>query len=163
MRLRTVLALAFTVALTACDRTHGPNEFDPARGVIFPATKASSLTFHCGKHRLISDGSWTPSSRDVERLEAKLAPLLAWKLPTTSPTGEARTVTAYYRQYGGLTVGGMPVIFINGFRENRVELSLDRNEWRIDAIDACGGGQQWYFTAVYDPQTDAVSDFAFSQ
>ena len=101
--MKRLLVLAFL--LTACDAERPRDQFDPERGVVFPASDAMRLTVQCVREPLHVDGTWLPTSAEIDRLEQKLAVVLAKRLRELPPNGQERSVAAYYRQYGGISVG----------------------------------------------------------
>jgi len=164
MMRRALLMLACVLALAACGPSHNPDRLDPSRGAIFPANKAERLTFRCGVRSVNIEGTWPPTAADIAHLEARLGPVLRAKLKALPFNVQGTAIDVYYRQYGGIVAGGAKYIHINGFREDRVRF-MRPDEWRTAAVTVCGGGlgDAWHFTALYDPQSDRIGNFKFSQ
>ncbi|HEY0107964.1 MAG TPA: hypothetical protein VGB91_17915 [Rhizomicrobium sp.] len=120
---------------------------NPVWGVIFPAEKAPLLARQCSRSTPRAEGAWQPTPADIARLEPGLTRTLA--AAQVQPG-------AYYRQYGGLIVGGRHIIYVNGARNAVVQ-----GDWRDVAISICDGGAL-AFGVEYDPASGAFSHFAFN-
>ena len=119
---------------------------NPNWGVIFPAEKAAQLTRQCSRSAPRPEGAWLPTPEDIARLEPGLTRTLA----------DAQVQPgAYYRQYGGLIVGGRRIIYVNGVRN-----AVATADWRDAPISICDGGALG-FGVEYDPATGTFSHFAF--
>jgi hypothetical protein len=143
MRIRWTI-LVFALALPAAAAT---TPLNPYWGVIFPAEQAASLTRQCSRTTPRPEGAWQPLPSDIAKLEPGLANLLI---------AQKVQPGAYYRQYGGLTVGGRHLIYVNGVRN-----AVVRADWRSNAISICDGGAL-AFGVEYDPATGAFAHFAFN-
>jgi hypothetical protein len=135
----TMLAWAGTAAAA----TVGLN---PYWGVIFPAAQAPQLARQCSRETPRAEGVWQPAPSDIARLESGLTPLLVQHQVQPG---------AYYRQYGGLIVGGRKIIYVNGARN-----AVVHGDWRSTPISICDGGAL-AFGVEYDPATGAFAHFAF--
>ncbi len=136
------LALAWPAAAFAAT-----SPLNPYWGVIFPAEQAPTLARQCSRATPRAEGAWQPQPADIAKLEAGLTRVLvAAKLQPG----------AYYRQYGGLTVGGRHIIYVNGARN-----AIVHPDWRTNAISICDGGAL-AFGVEYDPATGAFAHFAFN-
>ena len=120
---------------------------NPYWGVIFPAEQAPALARQCSRAAPRAEGAWQPLPSDIAKLEPGLTRVLV----------EAKVQPgAYYRQYGGLTVSGRHIIYVNGARN-----AIVHADWRTNAISICDGGAL-AFGVEYDPATGAFSHFAFN-
>lgn len=141
---RAALAAALLLASAAGAATLPLN---PAWGVIFPAAQAPLLARQCSRATPSAEGVWQPAAADIVRLEAGLTRLLAAQ--NVQPA-------AYYRQYGGLIVGGRRLIYVNGARN-----AVVHGDWRTNAISICDGGAL-AFGVEYDPASGTFAHFAFN-
>jgi hypothetical protein len=135
-------------------------------GVLFPEQSAESLTHQCGRPMPgVAQGTWIPDAVMVANLEDALLPALQQALDRKTPSEPRRLFARdYYRQYGGLIVGGKRIIYINGFhRASMAWLGHAREEtnWRTSAVRACDGWLR-YFGAEYDPDTRQVYAIEFN-
>jgi hypothetical protein len=136
-------------------------------GVLFPEQSAESLTHQCGRPMsgVVLD-TWIPDAIMIANLEDALFPALQHALDRKAPSEPGRWLARdYYRQYGGLIVGGKRIIYINGFHRTFLtwfghapELATD---WRSIAVRVCDGWLQ-YFGAEYDPDTRHVYAIEFN-
>ena len=62
----------------------------------------------------------------------------------------------YYRQYSGLVVGGMRIIYVNGAHRQYVD-----EHWRQEAFDICHAGPR-AFDLVYFPLIRTRGRFRFN-
>lgn len=120
---------------------------NPAWGIVFPSAQAPLLARQCSRETPRAEGVWQPAPSDIARLEPGLAQML---LAAKVQPG------AYYRQYGGLVVGGRKIIYVNGSR-NAVTLP----NWQTTPISICDGGAL-AFGVEYDPATGRFANFAFN-
>ena len=96
---------------------------NPNWGVIFPAERAPALARQCSRATPRAEGAWQPLPSDIAKLEPGLTRLLV----------DAKVQPgAYYRQYGGLTVGRRHIIYVNGARN-----AIVHADWRTNAISIC--------------------------
>src|ERR1700759_4933111 len=146
--MRPLLAFLVAVALwPAAASAAGPSPLNPVWGVVFPAEQAPLLARQCSRATPRAEGAWLPAPADIAKLEAGLGRVL---------TDAKVQPGAYYRQYGGLVVGGRHIIYVNGAR-NAVILP----SWRGVPISICDGGAL-AFGVEYDPATGAFAHFAFN-
>jgi hypothetical protein len=143
MRLASIFLLA-ALAVPAAAATTAVN---PAWGVIFPAEKAVQLTRQCSRSAPRPEGAWQPTPEDIAKLEPGLTRTLA--AAQVQPG-------AYYRQYGGLIVGGHHIIYVNGARN-----AVVHGDWRNVAILICDGGAL-AFGVEYDPANGTFSHLEFN-
>jgi hypothetical protein len=143
--MRVVLALLIA-ALLPTAAASAPS-LNPNWGTIFPAAQAPQLARQCSRSAPRAEGAWQPTAADIVKLEPGLANAL---------TGAQVQAGAYYRQYGGLIVGGRHIIYVNGARNAVVHA-----DWRTAAISICDGGAL-AFGVEYDPATGAFANFTFN-
>ncbi len=142
--IRIVLAAALLWPTVPVAATTAVN---PNWGVIFPAERAAALTRQCSRSAPRPEGAWLPTLDDIARLEPGLTRALA----------DAQVQPgAYYRQYGGLIVGGRRIIYVNGVRN-----AVAGGDWRDAPISICDGGAL-AFGVEYDPASGAFSHFEFN-
>jgi hypothetical protein len=101
----------------------------------------------------------------IANLEDALLPALQLALDRRPPSETPLLARDYYRQYGGLIVGGKRIIYVNGFHRWFLARS-GRNadawtRWRTIAVRVCDGGLE-YFGAEYDPDTRQVDAIEFN-
>src|ERR1700710_444972 len=147
MRMRPVLALLVAVALWPAVALAGGAPLNPAWGVVFPGAPAPLLARQCSRTAPRAEGAWLPAPADIAKLEAGLGKVL---------TGANVQPGAYFRQYGGLIVGGRHIIYVNGGRSPAVHA-----DWRTVPIGLCDGGAL-VFGVEFDPATGAFAHFAFN-
>jgi hypothetical protein len=149
-----LIACAFATSLALATTTQEAAQlFDPTHGVILSGSEGKSVVEACG-------GASAPSSRaltpiDIDRLERKLAPLLAEDLRNN---GSSALPRQYYRQYAAGRLGQRPAIFVNGFHEYHVLSAGNDSNWRRVAVDATDGGDS-YWCAVYIKETGEFVKF----
>ena len=94
-------------------------------------------------------GTWLPKHAQTADLEAKLGGLTRTVLVAAQVQPGA-----YYRQYGGLIVGGHRIIYVNGFQRAMIDSSQSKaGPSRLAAMPAlvCDGGAL-AFGVEYDPR-----------
>lgn len=104
-------------------------------------------------------GSWSPSSADVLRVEAKLAQLLVEECRRLPRGNHEVNLTSYYRQYAGVLRGASHVVIVVGFVKKIGEFR--ERGWRQTAV-AIGDGGQSVFATVYDIAEDQFTWFRFN-
>lgn len=135
--------------------------FDANTGAVFAGDKARELIHQCSR---VSpgpiEGTWTPSSAEINQLEPELVGFL-WSQPSRS--GAGAEPWDYYRQYGGLIIGGRRVIYVNGFQRGLLDNPNPAHpfDWRTQVMSVCDGGDI-VFGVEYDPATHAFAHFAFN-
>jgi hypothetical protein len=72
----------------------------------------------------------------------------------------------YYRQYGGIVVGGRRIVYINAFHGLILYWAATVRparpiDWQHVAVDACGGGTM-FFGAEFDVASAEIAVFAFN-
>jgi hypothetical protein len=77
----------------------------------------------------------------------------------------------YYRQYGGLVVGGRRIVYVNSVHQDIARNMYDREDargfypapdaWRERAIQVCDGGPI-VFGVEYDSEAETFGNFAFN-
>jgi hypothetical protein len=166
--MRAFIILAFLcVAGSALAQTD--DAFQPNTGAIFPAHSARVLTNQCSRFAPDPEGVWTPSAEDIARLEPTLFSLVNDELRREGDQYGPRTAASYYRQYGGLIVGGRRIIYINGvvnLEQRMIAMSeITRNhrslDWRTQTFLLCDGGTTT-FGVEYDVATHSFQNFQFN-
>lgn len=116
---RAMLALGLTLAeVLVLQAASGAttDELNPEWGVIFPASKATSITF-ADNNRV--SGAWSPGESDVRMIEPLLASAMRGAFDRAAYGGKSPLrVSSYYRQYGGVYMGGKRLIIVNAFHRS---------------------------------------------
>jgi hypothetical protein len=158
-------------------------QLDPARGAVLAEPSATGSwgapLIDSASHRVWScsvikvpsvAGVWIPSRQQIRSVEPILARVIAESLGARP---QLPSINDYYRQYVGIVVGGRRLIFINGFHKSFFEaLRHDHAsdprgrppasfDWRRKQVQVCDGGE-YYFGAVYDPDSATVDQFGFN-
>lgn len=138
--------------------------FAPHTSAIFLGESARQLVRLCGHPPLGPiEGVWTPSEADIAMLEPALFALLGRELRRT---GSDRTPEGYYRQYGGLILGGRRVIYVNGFAAEVVHsmhrLMTPWVDWRTVSMTVCGDDPV-AFRVEYDPAHRSFPSFEYNR
>jgi hypothetical protein len=152
---RSYFSGAMIVALAWAQCAYaGP--FLPERGVIFPRDKAIALTRTCSRPRPGPvEGTWTPKPRQIAELESGLPQEFARAAARAQhPDLNAEN---YYRQYGGLIIGGRKIIYVNA---SSLPQGNSRRDWHVLPIIACDDGVRG-FGVEYDPKTGQFQNFRF--
>jgi hypothetical protein len=173
---RAVLGLALVLCGSGIHAASPENSFDPRFAVVFPAERAQELTQQCSRSFSKGEGTWMPTSEQIARFEALLAPELARAL--RARWGIAAKPADYYRQYGGLVVAGRRVIYVNGFHQDHVRNTplllkkkpseFDRHDfplelhgsefWKHQAVNVCDGGSG-FWGAAFDVKSETLVTF----
>ena len=144
--MRILWALLFFVLLVPSAEA-GVSPLNSGWGVVFPAEQAPLLARQCSRSAPRAEGVWLPAVTDIAKLEAGLGNVLV----------QAKVQPgAYYRQYGGLVVGGRRIIYVNGARN-----AIVHADWRSVPISICDGGAL-AFGVEYDPATGRFANFTFN-
>jgi hypothetical protein len=156
--LRRMGIVAGLTALAACDLMSSDlGKLDPGRSVIFPAERARELVQQCSRDVPAPiESTWTPTEAQVRSLEPRLAALLVQEARRGDFPETKIEVAEYYRQYGGFTVGGKRLIYVNGFHRH-----LAGGSWRSEVPLVCDGGYG-LFGVEYDPETREFANFHFN-
>jgi hypothetical protein len=154
---RLAPALAFSVA--ACTQPAAPQSpFPPDTRAVFAGERARELVNQCSRREPGPvDGTWTPSDAQLDALESRL-PHLFEERPNRNWPKQSPPVLDYYRQYGGLLVGGRRIIYVNAFRPDMLG---GEPTWREAPVMICDGGAT-VFGVEYDPATGAFAEFSFN-
>ena len=167
--MRAALIFAFFMALTpAMMAQAGGPALDPEWGVVFADEHARELARECSRPSPgpIS-GTWTPTPRIIRELETALPPVLAREL---TRYGSTVPPSNYYRQYGGLIIGGRRIVYVNGIHRQIVDNAVenvrhgghaDPTKWRRQAALICDGGAIT-FGVEYNPATGGFANFYFN-
>lgn len=153
---KIVFVAALVSACTGAEPAHSP--FQPGTSVVFAGNAARQLVNQCSRREPGPvEGTWTPSTAQISELEPKLAALIERQLQCRGESPQL--ATAYYRQYGGLVIGGARTIYINGVASEVAERHYSRN-WRRRAMGLCDGGSLG-FGAEFNPATGELANFTF--
>jgi len=68
-----------------------------------------------------------------------------------------RNPAPFFRQYGGLIIGGRKIIYVNAFRMRPRGV----NDWHSRAFDICDGGSN-FFGVEYNAESKSFGPFAFN-
>ncbi|HEX4303024.1 MAG TPA: hypothetical protein VHZ78_09535 [Rhizomicrobium sp.] len=145
--MRVVRTFLIAALLWPCASLAGVSPLNPGWGTVFPAEQAAQLARQCSRAAPRAEGAWLPTPADIAKLEPGLTQTLI--VAKVQPG-------AYYRQYGGLIVGGRHIIYVNGVRN-----AVVTGNWRTAPISICDGGAL-AFGVEYDPATGRFEHFAFN-
>jgi len=135
---------------------------NPAWGVVFPGAKALDLVRQCSRASPGPvQGTWTPTAKQIAELDDELLPAVMVQLIQRELADQGWQATDYYRQYGGLIVGGQRIIYVNGFHRHIVEHTPHSESWKTAAVGICDGGEL-AFGAEYDPEAKSLAKFQFN-
>lgn len=153
-------AVAFIASLHGAAYANG---FDPARRTVF--ADPTVLLHQCSRRTPGPiQGTWRLTDDDVRAVEEKLEPYLGAQLSLNN-WGEMEPfkIEQYYRQYGGLIIGGRLIIYVNAFHERVLEhRPKERQEqWRTIPAAICDG-RELAFGVEYDVEKQAFSNFHFN-
>jgi hypothetical protein len=138
-----------------------------AHVVVFSAQSAHTLVHQCSRRVPTSfTGAWSPDASTLRHLEGVWLAVLQEAIDRTTPPGsQSLRAAEYYRQYGGLIIGGRRIVYINGFHRAHLRMISVNPEgatdWRTRAVNVCDGGRA-YFGAEYDPTTGRVESIEFN-
>ena len=148
-----VATLLFPVAADA------KSLLNPQWGAVFSPVQAAQLVHQCSRATPSGvTGVWQPTPDQIAALEPKLSDLLTAQLVPYSK--DRPSAADYYRQYGGLVVGGRQIIYVNGFYRALLA-STPNMDWRVKPVLLCDGGII-SFGVEYDPASGTLSHFAFN-
>lgn len=149
----------FAAAVLCAAPAGAKSLLNPQWGTIFQAAQAPQLAHQCSRPSPSPiAGVWQPSFAQVAAMEPKLSDYLTAQLKPYSK--ERPSAADYYRQYGGLTVNGRQVIYVNGFYRGLL-ISSPGTNWLTQPVLICDGGII-AFGVEYDPATGVFSHFAFN-
>jgi len=117
--------------------------FDPNRGVLLQGAQGQEVAEMCGASP--KSKSWEVTSSEIESVEQRLAPLLAFDLRNT---GSKELPRQYYRQYASGRLRKFHAIFVNGFHEDHLSSTADKSSWQHSAVGVLDGGDE-YWCAIY--------------
>jgi hypothetical protein len=139
-------------ALTSAAETKDSNAVASLKSgahVLLQGKAASELIEYCGSLDGLRPSNAEPSAKDIDRLEALLAPLLADDLLSE---GSRYRPNEYYRQYAAANWKEHALIYVLGFHQNHlatVELSgHDSSYWKSKPVRVSDGGSA-YWCAIY--------------
>lgn len=124
--------------------------------VLLPDSAARAVSHLCSREGVGKvQGSWNPTSHDIERLESELAAISRLR-SRHGEVGELKGVQisqpyAYYRQYVAVVAGGHKLIYVNAFSYQ------PPSSWRKQLVDLCDTGRDAW-GVQYDPATGHFSD-----
>lgn len=162
------ILILFTLVAPIGAALSASSAFNPDWRVTLSGKAARELALPCSRPVPGPVSSnWSPMRRTIDKLEERLAPLLARELArynSQSSPGD------YYRQYAGLVIGGRRIVYVNGFRRQIVENAINNarygghsnpDSWRYEPVRICDGGDI-SFGAEYDPETGNFTNFRFN-
>lgn len=134
--------------------------------VVLDSTQAQKSVDQCSRYAPDIVRGWNPSNQQIEELEKNLTRIE--KLTAKAcclMRGNLENVNKYIRQYVGVEVNGQQLIYINAFPVGEFEdwpADLVKvPNWKEQAYVVCDGGD-YYWGAVYNPETNSFSDLAFN-
>ena len=136
--------------------------------VVFPESSAGTLLKQCTR-RLTprADQFWVPDAKTIRQLERVLRPALQQALDRQFEARHRKPAAEYYRQYGGIVIGGRRVVYVNGFHKLHLQMFNEaypdrRPTWRKQAVNVCDGGSL-FFGAEYDVATGTIGTIQFNR
>jgi hypothetical protein len=168
-RISSTIAFVLAVTLIAANAfakgpppPPAPTELNPAWGTLFIEDKALELTKQCSR---ASPGPvfgvWTPTPIQIQQMEVSLYPLIADQLRQRNPQDKTWRASDYYRQYGGLSINGQRIIYVNGIHRSVIERANTGDKWKTTAVGICDGGEL-AFGVEYDPISRNFDKFLFN-
>ena len=125
------------------------------RGVVLDDVALSELRFCSRSGPGNIERTWVPRERDVRRFEARLGTVHNLRATGCCFAGaRIRDVDRYYRQYIGIVVDQVPLIYVNA-----LGVHGEPEEWREVVVDVCDGGLSAW-GVLYDPRTGYFWDLA---
>jgi hypothetical protein len=132
----------------------------PPHYAVLPDAQAAAVVAQCSRAVPRITGTWTPSARDVRRLEADLKHLKGQRAAACcNQSAKMDDATKYYRQYAGIVRGGRRLIYVNGFPEPPAGAAAI--DWKQAPVIACDGGTS-FWGVLYDPDSRTFSQLAFN-
>ena len=133
----------------------------PGHSVLLPAEQGTPLVQQCSRAVPRITATWSPTGRDVRRLEADLRHLKGQRAAACcSQKAQMDDALKYYRQYAGVVRGGRRLIYVNAFL-NPPGPGPDAVDWKQKPVIACGGGvDNW--GVLYDPESRTFAQLAFN-
>jgi len=165
------LPLTLAIVALATSATFGRDLVPAAQTVIFPKERARELLGVCYQPPEGVSGFWTPSEKDLTRVEDGLEPYLAEMRAKKGgpPPDSARWLKweDYFRQVIGVEIGGERFIFISYYHgrelKNPKEIAdmkaeyarrgkvYDPDWWKQRNLIVSDGGYA-YFRVLFDPR-----------
>jgi hypothetical protein len=121
--------------------------------VLLPDSAARNVSRLCSRKGLPHvDGSWRPTTADIELLESRLPDILRLRSKAALKGIQISQPGRFYRQYIPVVVGRHKLIYVNAFSTYKPPSS-----WRTRLVDVCDTGRgEW--GVLYDPATGNFSD-----
>jgi hypothetical protein len=140
------LVFAALLSLLCSGVAHGKTPFDPTKRAVLPSEAAAPLLKRHDTEGDWRTSEWTISPKDLDRLEAVLAPALR-----KSDVGRSSfRIREFYRQYMPARWKTFHVIVVNGFNASPSDLFPDRgispDQWRHERMTVFGGGCGYWYT-----------------
>ena len=161
-----VIGLIAALGISGQER---PTVTDTERLIVFPPEHAASLVVQCS--RQVPEpvqGTWVPDSTMIAKIEAALAAAFVQALDQAEvPTRSRHPLREYYRQYGGLVLGGRRTVYLNAFHQSHLELPTKLTpprapiDWRSLAVNVCDGWVN-YFGATYATDLGKIDTLVFN-
>lgn len=151
MKVILPVAIASLLLASGCSSLR----LEGGHSTVLPPSAARAVTEQCSRASAPAyEGTWTPSVRDIEVLEARLPRLR--RLHATCCIGgwQVESLHNAYLQYVGLVVGGKKLIYVNAFRAEKPPPA-----WRIQPELACDGGSA-FWGVVYDPASGRFTNLS---
>jgi hypothetical protein len=151
MRSKTVLLLAVAFLIILVPHIGRSAQFHPSiQGVIFTAEETEVMIKRIAVPDL-KPPFWTPTVEQVLKLERRLPEAVSKDYGFQLK----RDLFLFYRQYFGITEGGVKKIYANFFCEQYWKYNDD---WRSKVVAARLYVQDCFFVVTYDPSTGQFSD-----
>jgi hypothetical protein len=175
MRIRKFsLSALILVGLTQIPQSFALSEpfglFPSSKGTVFPENNALALLQQC-RPVPHAQGTWLPLPDQIRELESRIedpfrSARKAWlkdisRIMKKDLSAFPESHEPYYRQYGGLIVGGRKIIYVNAFHKPREWASVGPPaQWHSQVVSICDGGSS-FFGVSYDLQSKTFGHFEF--
>ena len=148
--------IVFNIAATALLFVGtAPAEDLADRTAILPKSQGTKLLNQCSRTAPLHVSEfWIPSAASVRAAEKALPEALR-------ATAHKIDLRNCYRQYLGIVSGGKKLIYVNAFSGTVFVHEPLRKSWKSEAMMVCDGGDV-FWGAVFDPATNAFTDFQFN-
>jgi hypothetical protein len=130
--------------------------------VILPPEEAEHFIHPCSRPVPAGlSGTWTPSPADIAPVEAALPREIARSMAKIRRDLRRMDPPRYYRQYGGVLLGGQRLIYVIGVSKAMVDRRpFAFRAWRNEILRLCDFGRD-AFGALFDPTVAAFTSFEF--
>jgi hypothetical protein len=138
------------------------DHFRPEHSVALDMKHGKQLLKQCSRGTPENVGSFfVISAGQIKSLEDNFKKVLKLK-PENGMKGWAiDDMDKYGYQYIGLVIHNKKYIYINAFNYSPGELKLAHLDWKVDAVNVCGGGTGWW-GVLYNLDERSFSQLQFN-